>query len=91
MPWIALFSFSTGERTYPFSRMAISTDNFLPVRFVGGILFIIYTKKSSEVGWIIVALIIEGAGVIPLLITLVGFIRLMLVFRTNPSVEHITY
>jgi hypothetical protein len=60
-------------------------------------MFIIYTNNSSEVGWIIVALIFEGAGVIPLLITLVGFIRLMLVqpiYETKhaltwrPSVTH---
>jgi len=50
---------------------------FSIVRFVGGIMFIIYTNNSSEVGWIIVAIILEGAGVIPLLLVLVGLIRLI--------------
>jgi hypothetical protein len=42
-------------------------------------MFIIYTFNSNTVGWIIVAIILEGAGVIPLLLVLVGLVRLMFV------------
>jgi hypothetical protein len=47
------------------------------VRFIGGILYIVYTYNSTQIGWIIVAIILEGAGVIPLLLVLVGLVRLI--------------
>jgi len=40
-------------------------------------MFIIYTKNASQVGWIIVAIILEGAGVVPLLVVLVGLTRVI--------------
>jgi hypothetical protein len=51
-------------------------NDFL-VRFIGGIMLIVYVNHSDSVGWIIVSVILEGAGVIPLLLVLVGFLRLM--------------
>jgi hypothetical protein len=94
MPWVALYAFSIGECSYLLSKKKEKEKKrriikYFPVRFVGGILFIVYTNNSSQVGWIIVAIIFEGAGVIPLLLVLVGFIRLMLVanrvLRLKPS------
>jgi hypothetical protein len=60
----------------PFSESPSPTDHL--VRFIGGILFIVYTYNYSKVGWIIVALIFEGVGVVPLLLALVGLVRLIL-------------
>jgi hypothetical protein len=42
-------------------------------------MLILYTYNSNEVGWIITNLVLEGAGVIPLLLVLVGFVKLMFV------------
>lgn len=42
-----------------------------------------YVNNADSVGWIVVAVIFEGAGVIPLLLALVGFLRLMLVLRRS--------
>jgi uncharacterized membrane protein len=39
----------------------------------------LYTYNSNKVGWIIASIILEGAGVIPLLLVLVGLVRLMFV------------
>jgi len=79
MPWIALYMFSIGKYKSPFlpTKYSILNMNQKLVRFVGGIMFIIYTNNANQVGWIIVAIILEGAGVIPLLLVLVGFVRLM--------------
>jgi hypothetical protein len=89
-PGLHFMPFPLVSTITPSPKKVISVLTFLPVRFVGGILFIIYTKNSSEVGWIIVALILEGAGVIPLLITLVGFIRLMLVQPIHETCRTLT-
>jgi hypothetical protein len=78
---------SVVQSSLPLSK-APSLTNHL-VRFIGGILFVVYTHNPSQVGWIIVAFIFEGAGVIPLLLVLVGLIRLIhaLDFPTNERIR----
>ncbi|KAF2672372.1 hypothetical protein BT63DRAFT_438181 [Microthyrium microscopicum] len=65
-------------RRHSDSRMAwICCLTFSIVRFTGGILLIEYVNHDSEAGWIIVASIFQGAGVVPLILVLVGLLRLI--------------
>jgi hypothetical protein len=50
---------------------------FSVVRFAGGIVLIVYVSRSSEVGYIIAAIVLEGAGVIPLLVSLMLHTRVV--------------
>jgi hypothetical protein len=50
---------------------------FSIVRFAGGIVLILYVSHSNSVGWIIAAIVLEGAGVIPLLVSLMLHIRVV--------------
>jgi hypothetical protein len=50
---------------------------FSIVRFASGIVLMLYVSHSSEVGYIIAAIILEGAGVIPLLVSLMLHIRVV--------------
>lgn len=49
------------------------------VRVAGGIVLALHENKPSTIGLIIAAIIFEGAGVIPLMLTLVGFLRIMFI------------
>jgi hypothetical protein len=40
-------------------------------------LYIVYSYNTDKVGWIIVAIVLEGAGVVPLLLVFVGLVRLV--------------
>ena len=55
----------------------IALTVFCLVRLVGGILLIVFEDHQSSVGWIIVATIFQGTGVIPLILTTVGMLRVM--------------
>ena len=50
---------------------------FSIVRFVSGIVLILYVSHSDQVGYIIAAIVLEGAGVIPLLVSLMLHIRVV--------------
>jgi len=67
--WIVLLIFSIGTSQRPNWFEALPKKYL--VRIVGGIMLIEYVSHSSSVGWVIVAIIFEGAGVIPLLVSLI--------------------
>lgn len=47
------------------------------VRFVGGILVILQASKPTDIGLIIASIILLNVGVIPLMVSTLGLIRLM--------------
>jgi len=57
----------------------IALTLFCLVRLAGGILFILFEDHRQSVAWIIVATIFQGTGVVPLILTTVGLLRVMLV------------
>lgn len=74
--WIPLLPFSLSKSQR--SRCTAPTDLQLLflVRFAGGIITILLNNNPS-VGLIIATLILLGVGVIPLIISMLGFIRIM--------------
>ena len=50
-----------------------------------GIVLILFENNSSSVAYTIAAIILEGAGVIPLMMTVVEFLWLMCVYDFYPT------
>lgn len=59
-------------------RMAwISLTIFCAVRIAGGIILIVFENNPNNIGLTIVALIFQGTGVIPLIVSTLGMLRIM--------------
>lgn len=54
---------------------ALST--FSAVRIASGVLLILFSNNPTKVGYIVGALVLEGTGLLPLIETTIGLLRIM--------------
>ena len=51
------------------------------VRIAGGIVLVTYQHHMDSQGWTIAAIVLQGAGVFPLLVVQVGYLMIVYVIR----------
>lgn len=78
MAWMGLTLFSAGMAFIEHCLLLHLT--ILKVRIAGGIVLILFVNNEASVSYIIASLVLQGTGVLPLLLCTIGLLRLMLVF-----------